>query len=213
VRNLIFDTTAIPASSNAVAVHWPSSQATTLSNVEFRLAAGAASKHIGLFIEEGSGGILTDLVFTGGWKAASLGNQQYTARAWTISNAQIAIEQLWDWGWTYQGLKISSCPVGIKIADANTGSITLLDSTFTSVTTAIQTGVDVPYAQYPAAGSLVIYNTVFASCATIVKSPTKVLLAGSASGSITVTGYVLVSDRRRRRRARRRMATSPHAPS
>ncbi|CRJ93630.1 hypothetical protein BN1723_020789, partial [Verticillium longisporum] len=92
--------TAIPAEKAAFGIHWPSSQATAITNCVFKLAEGAQSKHVGLFIEEGSGGLLNDLTFEGGQYAANLGNQQYTARNWKISNAQVAINQLWNWGWT-----------------------------------------------------------------------------------------------------------------
>ena len=53
IRNLQFDTTNLPASSFFSAIHWPTSQATSLQNLVFRLSAAAGTKHQGIFIENG----------------------------------------------------------------------------------------------------------------------------------------------------------------
>lgn len=53
IRNLIFDLTAIPASSSATGVHWPTAQATSLQNCVFRMSDAPGTQHQGLFIEDG----------------------------------------------------------------------------------------------------------------------------------------------------------------
>lgn len=53
VRNLILDTTAIPATSQATGIHWPTGQATSLQNVQIHMSAGAGTQHQGIFIEDG----------------------------------------------------------------------------------------------------------------------------------------------------------------
>lgn len=53
VRNLVLDTTNIPANQGATGIHWPTAQATSLQNVVFNLAAGAGTQHVGLFCESG----------------------------------------------------------------------------------------------------------------------------------------------------------------
>ncbi|KAL8858139.1 MAG: hypothetical protein Q9178_005316 [Gyalolechia marmorata] len=45
----------------------------------------------------GSGGFMSDLTFNGGQNAAFFGNQQFTVRDFTISNAINAIDVAWDW--------------------------------------------------------------------------------------------------------------------
>lgn len=45
---------------------------------------------------------MNDLVFYGGKIGAFLGNQQFTVRNLTFYNTVTAIDQIWDWGWTYQ---------------------------------------------------------------------------------------------------------------
>jgi glucan 1,3-beta-glucosidase len=53
VRNLILDTTAIPATSQATGIHWPTAQATSLQNVQIHMSSGAGTQHQGIFIENG----------------------------------------------------------------------------------------------------------------------------------------------------------------
>jgi glucan 1,3-beta-glucosidase len=97
---LIFDTTNIPSGNAATGIHWPTAQATSLQNCVFKLSQASGTKHVGVFIENGqpyspiciaiankstgSGGFLTDLVFTGGSPAMSIGSQQFTTRNLTF---------------------------------------------------------------------------------------------------------------------------------
>jgi glucan 1,3-beta-glucosidase len=53
IRNLVFDLTAIPPTSAATGIHWPSAQATSIQNVVIRMTQNAGSQHQGLFIENG----------------------------------------------------------------------------------------------------------------------------------------------------------------
>ena len=139
IRNIVFDTTALPPEFPAIGIHWPSSQATSISNCEFFLSTVPGNQHTGLFIEEGSGGLLNDLVFHGGGNATVLGNQQYTARNLWFFNADVAISMPWDWGWTFKSLYIKDCRVGIQMdpRSLSVGSVTVIDSWFENVGTAI----------------------------------------------------------------------------
>ena len=53
IRNLIFDITAIAASTSATALHWPTAQATSLQNCVFLMSQAQGTQHQGLFIEDG----------------------------------------------------------------------------------------------------------------------------------------------------------------
>ena len=53
VRNFILDLTAIPASSPATGIHWPTAQATSLQNVVIYLSQDAGTQHQGVYIEGG----------------------------------------------------------------------------------------------------------------------------------------------------------------
>lgn len=189
VRNLVFDTTDIPGT--AYGIHWPSSQATSIQNCVFRLSSRPGDVHTGLFMEEGSGGLVSDLVFLGGSYGAQLGNQQYTMRNLTFVGSRIGIQQIWDWGWTYKSLAFVGCEVGINMSSTNVGSVVLLDSTFTNVATALLTGRDP--ASTTGQGSLVLEAVEFVNVKTVLEGPGgAVLLAGDSSGGLYEPGYVMV---------------------
>lgn len=141
IRNIVLDTTALPPQFPAIGIHWPSSQATSISSCEFRLSTIPGNRHTGLFIEEGSGGLLNDLYFYGGGNATVLGNQQFTARNIWFVGADVAIWMPWDWGWTFKSVVFKNCRVGIKMdpASYSVGSITMLDSWFENIDIAIAT--------------------------------------------------------------------------
>lgn len=87
IRNLIIDTTQVPANSAVAGVHWPTAQATSIQNVQFNM--GQNSQHVGLFIESGSAGFLNDLTFNGGSIGLNVGNQQYTMRNLIFNNVSL----------------------------------------------------------------------------------------------------------------------------
>lgn len=53
VRNFVIDMTSIPSESQATGMHWPTAQATSIQNVEFRMSTAPGTNHIGLSIESG----------------------------------------------------------------------------------------------------------------------------------------------------------------
>ncbi|KAI1336987.1 pectate lyase superfamily protein-domain-containing protein [Xylariaceae sp. FL0016] len=190
MRNFVIDTTNIAPATAATGMHWPTSQATSLMNIEFNMPTDASTVHVGLFIESGSGGFMSDLTFNGGATGASLGNQQYTMRNLTFNNCQTAIIQLWDWGWTYINLKINNCGKGVDMTASgdtglNVGSAIIIDSTFTDTPTGISTAYTASTSP-DTAGSLILENVQFTNSATAVNGTTGTLLAG---GSTTITGW------------------------
>ncbi|KAK2041676.1 hypothetical protein LZ31DRAFT_543871 [Colletotrichum somersetense] len=52
-----------------------------------------------------------------GWPALG-GNQQFTTRNLVFSGCRTAIDMLWDWGWTWKSLIISTTEYGIKMTIA-----------------------------------------------------------------------------------------------
>ena len=92
-----------------------------------------------MWMENGSGGFISDLVFEGGLYGLWVGNQQFTSRNITIRNTGVAAIYLnWDWVWTFQDLHISNSAVGIDVA-AGIGSIVLVDSSFENVDIGVRT--------------------------------------------------------------------------
>lgn len=90
-------------------IHWQVAQATSLQNIRFVMREG--STHVGIFMENGSGGYLGDLIFQGGGIGMWCGSQQFTARNLVFQNCIQAIQMIWDWGWTWHNLNIFHCQV------------------------------------------------------------------------------------------------------
>ncbi len=194
IRNLIIDMTNVSAAADVIGIHWPTAQATSLQNVHFRMASGPASVHVGLFIESGSGGFVADLSFAGGAVGASLGNQQFTMRNLTFDGCATAVQQLWDWGWTYMGLRVRDCPVGINItqggsAALSVGSLTLLDSAFADVDVAVWSAFQLAGAGSTpkTANSLVLENVHADNVTAIVRTPEGDVLPGGGTDGAPLT--------------------------
>ncbi|KAF9049241.1 glycoside hydrolase family 55 protein [Hymenopellis radicata] len=121
VRNFRIDLTQMPAASSATGIHWQVSQATSLMNIVVDMSTAAGNSHQGIWMENGSGGYMGDLVFNGGKFGMWVGNQQFTVRNITVNNADTAVYGIWNWGWTFQRVTISNCQVGF---DLTTGGLT-----------------------------------------------------------------------------------------
>ncbi|KAF7550788.1 hypothetical protein G7Z17_g5481 [Cylindrodendrum hubeiense] len=178
IRNLVIDTTALPPDFPVVGIHWPCSQASAITNCVFRLSTVPGNHHTGLFIEEGSGGLLNDLYFYGGGNATVLGNQQYTARNLWFHDADVAIWMTWNWGWTFKSAVFKGCRVGIKMDDVShgVGSITIIDSWFENVATAIST-TRMTSGSAGSGGSFVMENVHFENVNDVLLGPGGVDLA------------------------------------
>ncbi|KAH9827683.1 glycoside hydrolase family 55 protein [Teratosphaeria destructans] len=192
IRNIIVDTTLVPASSAMTGIHWPTAQATSLQNVVFNLNSQSGTQHQGIFIESGSGGFMNDLVFNGGLKGAVLGNQQFTMRNLTFNGCITGISQIWDWGWTYQGINFNNCTTGLDMSSGGTsaqsvGSVTMIDSSFKNTKLGIATAYGTN-SQPPAAGSLILENVAISNVPVIVRDAGGTALAGT-TGSTTIAAW------------------------
>jgi hypothetical protein len=99
IRNFIIDLTDVPsiraAGSNAgnpvAGIHWPTAQATSLQNIVFLMSEAANTGHEGVFLESGSGGFMTDLVFHGGQYGIEVANQYVYSLAWYCSYNELTV--------------------------------------------------------------------------------------------------------------------------
>ncbi|QKX63308.1 uncharacterized protein TRUGW13939_10477 [Talaromyces rugulosus] len=188
VRNLVIDLTAIPGTTAATGIHWPSSQATSVENVVINVNADADSQHQGIFIEDGSGGWMSDVTVNGGLYGMNIGNQQFTYRNITINNAATAISQIWDWGWTYIGLNIQNCTTGISLqggVNQTVGGLNVIDSTISNTKTFVNTSWT-DTATPASAGNLILENVVLDNVPTAVLGPSTTYLEG---GSTTIASF------------------------
>ncbi|ROV99133.1 hypothetical protein VMCG_06572 [Cytospora schulzeri] len=162
VRNFKIDLTAMPYTSGA-GIHWQVAQATSLQNIVFNMRTDGGSANIqkGIFMDNGSGGFMSDLTFNGGGTGMWVGNQQFMTRNMTFNNCQTAIFINWDWVWTIKDVTINNCQVGLDIStggstDQTVGSALFLDSTISNT----PIGVNSSYSQIQSGtnGTLIIDN-------------------------------------------------------
>ncbi|KAK5787947.1 hypothetical protein VI817_010443 [Penicillium citrinum] len=188
IRNLKLDLTNIPASSAATGIHWPTGQATSIQNVEILMSSASGTQHQGIFIENGSGGYLADITITGGLYGANVGNQQFTTRNLVISDAVTAISQIWNWGWTYQGLKITNCTTAVAVNNGGAGkqlvgSVIVLDSVIQDCSTFVTSAWQ---ASTSTNGSLILENISLQNVPVAVQGPSDTVLAG---GTKTISAW------------------------
>lgn len=164
IRNFKIDLTGLPMTTGT-GIHWQVAQATSLQNIQFDMVEDASEQNAqqGIFMENGSGGFMTDLVFNGGKYGAFFGSQQFTARNLEFNNCQTAIYQIWNWIWNYHGITINNCKVGIDLTAGEgaqtVGSLIVQDSTFSNTPIGIATAYDP--AQQGTNGTLIIDNCDF----------------------------------------------------
>ncbi|KAK4208040.1 pectate lyase superfamily protein-domain-containing protein [Rhypophila decipiens] len=195
IRNFKIDVTAMPLDRGAC-IHWQVAQATSLQNIEFnmRVDASEANKQQGIFMDNGSGGFMSDLTFNGGNYGAFFGNQQFTTRNMTFNNCKTAIFMNWNWVWTLQDVKINSCGVGIDMANGGqtgsqtVGSVLVVDSVFKDTPIGIKTAYNPTLTETN--GTLVIDNVDFGgSSQAVVNGVTgDTILPGSQKVNFFVQG-------------------------
>lgn len=78
-------------------IHYQIAQATSLQNVELIATAGSTQR--GIFAENGSGGVISDVTFRGGKFGLYGGNQQFTAQRLKFEGCDTGVQIIWDWGW------------------------------------------------------------------------------------------------------------------
>ncbi|KAL0580418.1 hypothetical protein V5O48_001571 [Marasmius crinis-equi] len=164
IRNFVIDVRRVPATkSQGTGIHWQVAQATTLYNIQFFMSTDANTAHQGIWMENGSGGFMGDLVFNGGKFGMWVGNQQYaidslsqespidqtkrfTVRNITVNNAQTAVFAIWNWGWTFQGVTINNCQVGFDLttggttqASQTTGAEAIIDAVVSNTPVFVRT--------------------------------------------------------------------------
>eukprot|EP01089_Gocevia_fonbrunei_P022069 TRINITY_DN8780_c0_g1_i1.p1 TRINITY_DN8780_c0_g1~~TRINITY_DN8780_c0_g1_i1.p1 ORF type:complete len:645 (+),score=135.82 TRINITY_DN8780_c0_g1_i1:123-2057(+) len=194
VRNFKIDLTRCPPHVNCVGIHWQIAQATSITNVVFEMSRQSGNQHQGIWMENGSGGFFSDLIFYGGKNALWVGNQQFTSRNLTIHSAATAIYMNWNWGWTFKTLTISNCQVGLdmtagKPSAQDVGSVVLLDINISNTPVGVLTSTSTN-TQPKASGTLLIDNAKLTNVQTAVRSSTgATILNGPGTGTTTIHSW------------------------
>ncbi|KAI1114872.1 pectate lyase superfamily protein-domain-containing protein [Nemania sp. NC0429] len=191
IRNFIFDLTAMNRTNHdlansyvATGIHWQVGQATSLQNLHFEMPlsdADGAVTHVGIFMENGSGGFLSDLTFYGGAIGFRAGTQQYTARNLSFTLCLTAVSSIWNWGFTWKNIYVRAVYIAIDCTNVGgldtqgTGSVTVLDSHFDGVPYPITLRAGGPYP------NIVLDNLLVENSASIVLiSGGETILPGSS---------------------------------
>jgi glucan 1,3-beta-glucosidase len=95
VRNFVFDMTMTPDNAGTTGVHWQVAQATSLFKLEFKMSTAPGNQHQGIWMENGSGGFMSDLKFTGGKFGMWVGNQQFLSVNLEFEDCDTAIYINW----------------------------------------------------------------------------------------------------------------------
>ncbi|KAF9044173.1 exo-beta-1,3-glucanase [Panaeolus papilionaceus] len=184
IRNFVIDVRRVVATNNqGTGIHWQVAQATSLMNIVFFMSTDSNTAHQGIWMENGSGGYMGDMVFNGGKFGIWGGNQQFTVRNITINNAQTGVYSLWNWGWTYQQVNFNNCGVGFDIATGSittdaqtTGAQAIIDATASNTPIFVRTSAPSPGRL---AGSLVLNN---------VKLTNVPVAVGVVGGAVVLNG-------------------------
>ncbi|KAK4948388.1 hypothetical protein LTR10_012922 [Elasticomyces elasticus] len=199
VRNFIIDITGISGNTGA-GIHWQVAQATSLQNIVFNMKKGTDSQQQGIFMDNGSGGFMGDLIFNGGKYGAFFGNQQFTSRNMTFNDCQTAIFMNWNWGWTLSGITVNgpaggANTTGIDMANSpqnqTVGSVIVSDSKFNNVAYGIRSAFGKSGNVPETGGSLVIDNVDMTGVdSAVVDDENKEILAGGSKIAHWVSGNV-----------------------
>ncbi|KAJ6781688.1 hypothetical protein PWT90_10859 [Aphanocladium album] len=196
IRNLRIDISATRAEQQVACLHYQVAQATSIQNVE--LIAAAGSGH-GIFAENGSGGVMSDITFRGGKFGIYSGTQQFTAQRMTFDGCETGVQIIWDWGWVWKSISMKNVQVGFRLLqEANSGghvgSASVMDSSFQDVGTAILVA---PLSPKPGSGStgVIVDNVKFSGVTKAVADTSgAVLLAPSGTVDHWAVGPVYSSD-------------------
>ncbi|EZF32283.1 hypothetical protein H109_00915 [Trichophyton interdigitale MR816] len=174
IRNFVIDLTGLDRGKGAC-IHWQVAQASSLQNIRFEMVKGGgdANKQIGIFMDNGSGGFMTDLVFNGGNYGAFFGNQQFTTRNLTFNNCNTAIFMNWNWAWTFKSLTVNDCGVALNMSNGGfnqtVGSVMILDSKITNTPKGVVTSFNAESVP-ESGGTLIIDNVDFTGSTDAVAS-------------------------------------------
>jgi hypothetical protein len=138
---------------------------------------------------------MSDVTFTGGAFGFYGGNQQFTVQRMTFNGCDTAVQIIWDWAWVWKSVTINNAKTGFLLHNSDNsapiGSLSILDSKFTNVKTAVV--IDPPNSN-PGSGStgLILSNVALSGVGTVVAdtSGNAILAGGPSSVEYWVLGPV-----------------------
>ncbi|KAF9068683.1 glycoside hydrolase family 55 protein [Rhodocollybia butyracea] len=204
VKNFVIDVRRVPANnSQGTGIHWQVAQGTSLQNIVFNMSEDPDTAHQGIWMENGSGGFMGDLVFNGGKFGMWVGNQQFTVRNVIMNNCKTAVFGVWNLSYVIlliivykrSGVELGSKDGRFKGLRSTTVGFDLLTGGTTSATQSVGAEAiidavvnDTPYfvrssnsSTHQLSGSLVLVNAKLSNVSVAVGAinQTKPFLAGT----------------------------------
>lgn len=179
--------------SAGTGIHWQVAQATSLINLRFEMSQAEGNSHQGIFMDNGSGGFMSDLVFNGGKFGAFFGNQQFMTRNLKFNNCGTAIYMNWNWAWTFKSVRISKCKIGLDItangpAEQAVSSVILLDSSIEDTPIGVATTRS-NSSGFASGGTLILDNVQLTNVGKAVANPaTNATILAGGSRTIDMWG-------------------------
>ncbi|KAH0427929.1 exo-1, 3-beta-D-glucanase [Colletotrichum camelliae] len=171
IRNIRIDITQTQSTQDVACIHWQVAQATSIQNAKLIAASGSKNQY-GIFAENGSGGVISDITFRGGAFGLYGGEQQFTAQRMTFDGCTTGVQIICDWGWVWKSITMTNVDVGFRLlgeagGSGNVGSAAIYDSSFQNVGTAV---LIAPPDSAPGSGStsVIIENVSFQGVAKAV---------------------------------------------
>ncbi|RDW65057.1 hypothetical protein BP6252_10708 [Coleophoma cylindrospora] len=192
LRNLVLDTTRVPSNVSGNGINIPGSQASSFSNLHFKMTVGSQHLGIQMYGPNDAGGsalMIGDLSFYGGGTGIRLNNQQFNFKNMTFDSVGTAISVHHVFTATLQGMRFIDCGLGIDLdASDVAGSISLIDSSCSSTNGSKSNGsASIIQTRNSASGdfTLVVDNVKNENCgATVVDVDNgSALLRGSVDGA------------------------------
>ena len=139
----------------------------------------------GIFMDNGSGGFYSDLIFNGGNYGMFVGNQQFTTRNLTFNNCNTAVYMNWNWVWSLKSITFNNCGVGVNMSNTpsnqTVGSVLVQDSKFIKTPKGIVTAFSKSGNTPTTGNTLIIDNVDFTGSTDAVVSYTgATILAGGS---------------------------------
>ncbi|KAH7017946.1 pectate lyase superfamily protein-domain-containing protein [Microdochium trichocladiopsis] len=138
IRNIKIDITATDPTAYVAALHYQMAQATDISQVTIVMKPGTT--HQGIYAENGSGGVMSDMTFIGGNFGIYGGAQQFSASRMTFNGCSTGVQLIWDWGWSWKSVSMNNVGTGFRLyndGDASLpGSVSIIDSILTGISKA-----------------------------------------------------------------------------
>ncbi|KAG8427490.1 hypothetical protein J3459_006668 [Metarhizium acridum] len=197
IRNFIIDITNTNPDAYVCGIHWQVAQATDLTRVDFYMKPGTTQQ--GIFMENGSGGSMSELYFQGGNFGAYFGNQQFTSRNLIFFNCKTAFQIHWDWAWAMHNIVIigsrDQSQTGIVIVGGaggpgstgqGVGSFVLFDSMLVDLDVGISTSL-----LHENSTSMLVQNCRFQRTKTVLRDVAKNvnLLPGGSDEVVESWGF------------------------